>query len=107
MIELETVTVYRGDTDRKGNVSKDAHGQVGVVFAWGTPSRSSDERVESAEFSAQVFAPKGTDLRARDRIQRSNGERYSVVGHPQWDEPSELEVFDYAWVVFQVESMNG
>lgn len=114
LIELETVTVYRGGTDRKGNVDKAAAGSVAVAFAWGASGRStgrfassSDERQESADITSQVFAPKGTDLRARDRIERSNGERYAVVGHPLWWQPNELEVFGDVWVVFQVEAMNG
>lgn len=57
---------------------------------------------------AQVYAVYGTDLRARDRIQRSNGERYMVVGPPAWWKPNmPLEVFGSSWVVFRVEVMNG
>lgn len=114
MIELETVSVYRGGVDRKGNVDKSAHGTVDVAFAWGTSGRStgrfassSDERQESADITSQVYVLKGTDLRARDRIERSNGERYAVIGHPLWWQPNELEVFGGVWVVFQVEAMNG
>lgn len=114
MIEMESVTVYRGDTDRKGNVIKESHGTVDVAFAWGTSGRSAgrfssstDDRQETADITSQVYALKGTDLRSRDRIERSNGERYAVVGHPLWEGPNELEVFGQAWVVFQVEAMNG
>lgn len=113
MIELETVSLYRGDTDRKGNVSKEPSGTVELAFAWGTSGRStgrftsSEDRQESADITSQVYVVKGTDLRARDRIERSNGERYAVIGHPLWWQPNELEVFGYVWVVFQVEAMNG
>ena len=108
MIEPEPVTVYRGETDRKGNVSKEPSGTANVVFAWGSWSRSGRSmRQDSADTSPQVFAVKGTDLRARDRIERANGERFAVIGHPSWDQPSELEVFGSVWVCFDVESMNG
>jgi hypothetical protein len=109
LIELETVTVYRGDTDRKGNPNKSANGTVGVVFAWGGVSQSMGrfDRQESAEFSPEVYAPLGVDLRARDRIQRANGERYAVVGHGCWDQPGGVEVFGSRWVSFQVEAVNG
>lgn len=112
LIDLETVTVFRGSTDNKGNVNKAAHGAVEVAFAWGEPNRvgggsAVSDRQESASMDAQVFAVRGTDLRARDRIQRSNGERYMVVGPPAWWQPNELEVFGASWVVFQVEVMNG
>jgi hypothetical protein len=113
MIELETVTVYRGDTDRKGNVTKNSSGTVSVAFAWGTSGRStgrfdsSNERQESADITSQIYVPKGVDVQPRDRIERSNGERYSVIGHPLWWQPNELEVFGGVWVVFQVEAMNG
>jgi hypothetical protein len=107
MIELESVTVYRGDTDRKGNVSKAASGSVDVAFGWGGLSRSRSDYQESADTSPQIYAVRGTDIQARDRIERSNGERYSVIGHPLWWQPNELEVFGFVWVVFQVEAMNG
>lgn len=108
LIDLETVTVLRGDTDRKGNPSKSASGTAGVVFSWGglTLSQGEFRRQESAESSPEVFAPKGVDIRARDRLQRSNGERYAVVGHAMWDSPG-LDVFGSEWVVFQVEAING
>lgn len=107
LIELETVSVFRGDTDRKGNPSKEPVGSVGVVFAWGGMSASSGrfDRQESAETSPQVFVPAGVDVRARDRLQRGNGERYAVVGHPMWEQS--IEVFGDRWMVFQVEAMNG
>lgn len=109
MIELETVAVFRGEVDRKGNATKVAAGTVDVAFAWGGVSRTMGrfDRQESAEHSPEVYVRKGADLRARDRIQRSNGERYSVVGPALWNQPNEVEVFGDVWVVFEVESMNG
>lgn len=109
MIEVETVSVYRGDTDRKGNPVKSPTGRADVVFAWGGMTRSGGrfDRQESAENSPQVYVVKGADVKARDRIERSNGERYAVIGHPMLDQPDELEVFGRVWVVFDVEAMNG
>lgn len=109
LIDLETVTVYRGDTDRKGNPNKTPHGSADVVFGWGgmSPSMGRFDRQESAETSPEIFAPVGVDIRARDRIQRANGERYAVVGHALWDQPGGPEVFGCRWVAFQVEAMNG
>ena len=109
MIDTETVTVFRGDTDRKGNPNKSPNGTVDVVFSSGGVSLSMGrfDRQESSETSPEVFVPKGSDLRARDRIERSNGERYAVLGHPMWWQPNELEVFGRVWVVFSVEAING
>ena len=110
MIGLESVTVYRGGTDRKGNVSKESVGEVEVAFDWGSGmSRSFGDfdRADSATSAPHVYVYKGTDLRARDRIQRGNGERYSVVGHPVWEQPHEVSVFGNVWVCFKLESMNG
>lgn len=109
MIDLETVTVFRGGTDRKGNVDKQPHGTVGVVFGWGTANAVAGfpgDRDESAAVTSQVFVPKGADVRTRDRLERVNGERYAVIGHAMWELPG-LEVFGSEWVVFEVESMNG
>lgn len=107
MIDVETVSVFRGDTDRKGNAHKVPVGSVEVLFGWGGVSRVKGRYEESADTSPQVFVRKGSDLMARDRIERSNGERYAVVGHAMWESPAELEVFGGVWVVFQVEAMNG
>lgn len=100
----ETVDVFRGDMDRKGNGSKAPVASVEVVFAWGGVSRN-DVRGDSADSDAQIFVRSGVDVRARDRIQRANGERYAVVGHSMWD--SALEVFGDSWKLFEVESANG
>lgn len=109
MIDSESVTVYRGDTDRKGNPNKTPLGTVDVVFGWGGVSLSNGrfDRQESAESSPEVYVRVGADLRARDRIQRANGERYAVVGHGLWDQPGGLEVFGSRWVAYQLEAMNG
>jgi hypothetical protein len=110
MIALESVTVFRGGIDRKGNVSKEPVGEVEVAFDWGSGlSRSMGDfdRAESASGAPHVFVAKGADLKARDRIERGNGERYSVVGHPVWEQPHEVPVFGQVWVVFKLESMNG
>lgn len=109
MIELETVFLFRGDTDRKGNAVKDAVGTVDVLIAWAQRSASSGrfDRAESAVVAPEMYVPKGSDVRARDRIERSNGERFAVVGRPVWDGPSEVEVFGGAWMVFHLESING
>lgn len=103
------MTVYRGDTDRKGNPNKTPSGVVQAVFAPSgmTASMGRFDRQESASTSPQVFVVKGSDVKARDRLERANGERYAVVGHAMWDLPSELEVFGQVWVVFDVEVMNG
>jgi hypothetical protein len=110
MLALEPVTVYRGGTDRKGNPSKEPVGEVDVAFDWGSGlSRSMGEfdRAESASGTPHVYVVKGSDLRARDRIERGNGERYSVVGHAVWEQPHEVAVFGNVWVCFKLESMNG
>lgn len=109
MIELESVTVYRGDTDRKGNPNKTPLGVVQAVFASSGMSASNGQfdRQESATSSPQVFVVKGANVKARDRLERANGERYAVIGHPMWDSPNELEVFGEVWVVFDVEALNG
>lgn len=102
--------MYRGGTDRKGNVDKQPNGTVSVAFGWGSVGLSANfpgGREESAAFAAQVYVPAGTDLRARDRIERANGERYAVIGHPMWNQPNGLDVFGSEWVVFEVESMNA
>ena len=108
----ETVTVYRGDTDNRGNPNKTVHGTVHGVFAWGS-GRSSGrfsggaKRSEGAVISAEFYVPRGTDLKARDRVLRSNGEKYAVVGHGLWDQIEPLGGYDFGWVAFQLESANG
>lgn len=109
MIEPETVLVFRGETDRKGNPNKTPNGSVQALFAWASMTAENGEfdRQESASVSPQVFVVKGSDVKARDRIERSNGERYAVVGHAMWDQSAEMEVFGQSWIVFQLEAING
>lgn len=116
MFSTEPVIVFRGATDGRGNVSKapvvgadDLPVTVDVAFAWGGwggVTVSAGGRRDSAEFSPTVYAPKGSVLQARDRIERVNGERYAIVGHAMWDQPG-ISVFGQSWVCFEVESMNG
>ena len=109
LIDVETVTVFRGDTDRKGNSVKEPAGTVDAVFAWGGVSRTMGEfdRQESAEHTPEVYVRQGADVRARDRLERANGERYSVVGNALWNQLGGVEVFGDVWKVFELESMNG
>lgn len=108
LIPLEWVAVFRGGTDNKGNAWKVPVGQVEVAFDWGGVSRSQGDfgRQESASMSPKMFVPKGSDVLARDRVQRENGERFVVVGPSLWGQ-SEFSVFGLCWVVFQLELMNG
>lgn len=109
----ETVQVKRGGTDRMGVPNKSAHGTAEVVFAWGAGSRSvgsfsrKGERGESAAITGQIYVARGEDLKARDRIVRSNGEEYVIVGHALWDQDDPFGGYDFGWMVFQVESYNG
>lgn len=105
----EVLSVFRGGTDRKGNSVKEQVGYVEALFDWGGMSRSMGDfdRQESAVTKPTVFVVKGSDLMPRDRVERANGERYSVVGHALWDQSGELSIFGRVWVMFQLESMNG
>lgn len=106
-MRTETLTVYRGETDRYGNPNKQDHGTVQGVFSWGTTQPSTPEggRGESASTGAELFVAKGTDLRARDRVKRANGDTYRVVGGAQWDQNHPISNRDYKWLVFRVESL--
>lgn len=108
----ETVRVLRGDTDKYGNPNKNASGTAEVVFAWGAGRRADRFQItrgkdEATTITAQIYCARGTDLKARDRIVRSNGEKYAVVGHQSWDQNDPLSGYDFGWMTFQVESANG
>lgn len=113
----ESVQVYRGETDNKGNSNKVYVGTAVVTFAWsGTRKVGSfsgrgakAEHAESYSSTATVFADVGEDIRSRDRIVRSNGDRYYVAGVSTWGEDN---MFGYdenidGVQVFMVESVNG
>lgn len=109
----EKVTVFRGGTDKYGNPNKAVHGTVDGVFAWGGSRGNgarftqSNDRREAAAINADFYVARGTDVRARDRLKRSNGEEYTVVGHALWDQHHPMDGFDFGWMVFNVESLNG
>ncbi|MCA2256664.1 hypothetical protein JF710_26105 [Mycobacterium intracellulare] len=109
----ESVEVYRGDTDKYGNPTKALHGTVSGVFAWGTGSssyRAFPDRAgkrESTRAIADLYVPRGTDLKTRDRVKRANGDEYAVVGRPLWDQPHPMTGHNFSWMVFQVEAISG
>lgn len=106
----ERVEVYRGDTDKYGNPNKAAHGSVEGVFAWGTRGgattrarRDESMKGESVALQVEFYVERGVDLRARDRIKRGNGQVFSVVAGPLWDQVHPFDGFDFGWAVYQVE----
>lgn len=109
----ETLTVFRGGADKYGNPHKSEHGTVTGIFAWG-PGKSTNKytssqgfRGESNSLTAQLYVPRGSDLKDKDRIRRANGQEYAVVGAAAWDQGHPFDGFDFGWMVFQVEGMNG
>ncbi|ANR90489.1 hypothetical protein [Mycobacterium avium] len=110
----ETLTIYRGATDKYGEPNKQPHGAITGVLAWGTSGKSSakfnlsnDKSGESAGVTAQLYVKRGADLKPRDRIQRTNGEQYAIVGHSLWDQASPMTGRDFGWMTFQIESTNS
>lgn len=113
----ETITVNRGATNARGARETSSTHTIQGLFAWGQSGRSSGRYranfsgQESATITAQLLVQRGTDLQARDRIMRTNGEGYAVVGNALWGEDFPLEDgYDSHlddWVVFQVVSTTG
>lgn len=103
----ETLTVERGATDRMGNRTIEGTHTIQGVIAWGTYSRRDGVRGESAKGDAELYAASNVDLRARDRITRSNGQKFAVVAGPQWDQPHPLTGHDYGLCVFTLETVTG
>jgi hypothetical protein len=111
----ETLEVTRGDTDKYGNPNKTPHGSIKGVFAWGPGTGTNkfsagalaNGRSESRSLTAELYVKRGTDLKARDRIKRANGEVYAVVGHAAWDQAHPFDGFDFGYAVFQVEAVNN
>jgi hypothetical protein len=93
--------------------TESVNGTVEALFSWGAGRgsgrfRSSvSDRAESAKILADVYVPRGSDLQARDRIVRANGEKYVVVGHALWDQAAAFTGHNFGWMQFQVESTNG
>ena len=109
----ETLTVYRGGTDKYGNPNKSKGSDVDGVFAWASGatgtrwSQGSVSKADSSSAQIELYVKRGVDLRARDRVVRSNGEQYAVVGRASWDQDFPFDGYDFGYVVFQLEAMNG
>lgn len=111
----ETLQVYRGTgtgdngTDKHGNVTRAADHVVSGIFAWGSSGKGTsrfstqNERQESATVTAQLYVPRTSDLKQRDRIKRGNGEWYVVTGHSLWDMDQPQTGRNFAWKLYQVE----
>lgn len=111
-MRTETLTVQRGKTNAMSNRSNTSHTVQGF-FAWGSSGSSTgkfnidyDHR-ESAGVTAQLYVRRGSDVQSRDRILRSNGQEYAVIGHSMWDQDSPLTGSNFGFMLFQVESANG
>lgn len=105
----EKLTVYRGATDRYGNASKSAYGVVEGVLSSGRARRDSGsgKRSDGSTRSSELFVARGADLKARDRVERANGEQYAVVGPAEWDQNFPFDGFNFGVMVFQLEAING
>lgn len=102
----ETLTVSRGSTDKMSKRTTDATHSVEGVFSWGRYRSDWDGR-ESAATTTELYVERGADVKARDRIARTNGEKYVVVGHPMWDQGQPQTGHDFGYMVVQLESANG
>ncbi|SIL71956.1 Uncharacterised protein [Mycobacteroides abscessus subsp. bolletii] len=115
----ETLTVYRGKTDKYGNPNgRDTpYGTIQGLIGWGssrgpnfqnTQNAVADAHGESFSISATLFVRKGTDVKVRDRLVRANGQAF-VVGPVMWDEPEPFggDTFLDEDVVYQLTSTNG
>lgn len=116
-MNFETVTVNRGATNKMAQRETNSTHTVQACFAWGQSGKSTGKYgatttgMESAQITAQLFVARGADVQARDRLLRSNGEGYAVVGHELWGEDFFFgDGFDDdldSLIAFQVVSTNG
>jgi hypothetical protein len=108
----ETLTVYRGGTDKYGETYKEAHGTVSGVFAWGPgvtttrARRDQDLKGESSAVQVELYVNSGADLKVRDRIRRPNGQAFNILAGPMWDCPQPQTGHNFGWKVFQVEAIT-
>lgn len=109
----ETLTIYRGDTDKMGNPNKAEHGTIEGIIVWGPGAYSSRARPdnalkgESRSLQIELYAERGADLKPRDRIKRANGQSFSVLAGPMWDQSQPQTGHNFGWMVFQVETVSG
>lgn len=103
----ETLQVFRGPADKHGNAAKDAAHTVTGIFAWGSSGKATrpgqqDDRQESSTVTVELYVPRTSDLKQRDRIRRSNGELYEVLGPGAWDQDSPLTGRNFKMKVYHV-----
>ncbi|WP_418002159.1 hypothetical protein ACNO8X_18345 [Mycobacterium sp. PDNC021] len=103
----ETLQVFRGDTDRFGNPHKEPSGTINGVIAPGKWALNRKQRGESSSHEATLFVARETDVKRRDRIIRPNGEKYNVVGGPDWDYPQPQTGRDHGRSVFTLELISA
>ena len=103
----ETLQVIRGAADKHGNAAKSDSHTVEGIFAWGagrstTRSSQQDNRQESSTLSVELYVPRTTSLKQRDRLRRSNGETYEVLGTGAWDQNSPMTGRNFGMKVYHV-----
>lgn len=88
---IETLQVLRGPNDKLGNPNKPYSHTIEGFFGWGSSGRGTakfrgaDEGNKAVIVTAQLYVSRDADLKPRDRVKRSNGEIYDIVGHSLWD----------------------
>ncbi|RUP29750.1 MAG: hypothetical protein EKK51_18805 [Mycolicibacterium sp.] len=104
----ETLSVYRGDTDKYGNADKQLNGTIQGVVSWGQYARNGEKmRAESASVSVELFVKRGTDLKPRDRVVRADGQVFMVVGGSMWDQLHPMTGFDFGWTAYRLDAVTG
>ncbi|GAA2803065.1 hypothetical protein GCM10010533_47060 [Mycolicibacterium pallens] len=103
----ETLTVSRGSTDNRGNRTTTGTHTITGAFGWGRWSRTPGERAESSKGTAELYVSGGTDLQVRDRVTRSTGQIFAVVGGPFWDQAHPLTGYRFDWAVYELEAVTG
>lgn len=112
-MKTETLQVFRGSgtggaaNDKHGNVNRAPDHEIEGIFSWGSGRSTTkytfeNDRQESSRITAELYIPRTSDLKQRDRIKRSNGEWYQVIGAGAWDQLQPQTGRDFKWQVFQV-----
>lgn len=96
-----TITVIRpAERDTNGDPLSppDPHSVDGVAIGWGETSTNYDGR-EATVTDITLYCPAGADIRAGDRVDLDDGNRYIVDGQPKVWGPSPWTGWDPGVVV--------
>lgn len=103
----QTVTFTRTTKDLRGNPTgtPTVFTVDNCVFWWDQVTEDWQRR-QTATVLGNLGIPRGSDVRHGDIATLANGQKFSTIGAPQWDQDSPLSGHQFGYMVCKLEAVT-